>query len=47
MASRPKRSELERLESYRNAFENSNRQPVIKEQVALFWYTAEKLDEGW
>lgn len=47
MATRPKRSELERLESYRIAFENSSHQPVIKAQVALFGYTEEKLDEGW
>ena len=47
MASKPNKSELHILEQYRNAFESSRNQPVIKEQVALFGYTEEKLDEGW
>lgn len=47
MASRPNKSELQVLEDYRNAFENSRNQPDIKELVAQFGYTDEKLDEGW
>lgn len=47
MASKPNKSELNILEDYRNAFENSRNQPVIKELVGQFGYTEEKLDEGW